>query len=289
MRRYGIETYSGVQGYFTRRLEQIAKTCGKQIVGWDEIAKAPISDDAIVMAWTGSEAGGAAARRGNDVVMSPDPPLYFDAYQGPASGEPPALGGVTTLRRVYDYDPIDSVLVTPTLRRHVLGVQGNVWTEYISTPRHLWYMVYPRALALAELDWTPRTQMRWSDFEQRAGIALQRLESLYISFRIPEVSYRLGPAEAREVATDLNAYRAELSDNPTERVELVSVVPNAVVHFTTDGTAPTVASPTYARPLQVRPGTTVKAIASLDPTCVGEDQDDACYLPSAVSSLVVTR
>jgi hexosaminidase len=229
MRANGFTTYAQVQGYFTRRIERIAAKYGRRIVGWNEIDGAGASPRAVVMAWNGATSGASAAARGHDVVLTPSPPLYFDAYQGPPAGEPRAFGGVTTLKAVYGYDP-RAAFARRGLRGHLLGAQGNVWSEHIATASHLWYMAYPRTLALAELCWTPRKRMQWSDFAPRAGIALQRLEPLGISFRIPEVGFRFA--------------------NGTLTIE--PFVPNATVHYTLDGSAPSEASPVYRTPLRLR-------------------------------------
>ncbi len=264
MRRAHLTDYAQVQGYFTRRIERIANRHGRRIVGWDEIDKVGASKTAVVMAWTGAGAGATAIAHGHEVVMSPGPPLYFDAYQGPPEGEPRAIGGFTTLRAVYAYDPLEGI---PLGARHrVLGAQGNVWAEYIATPEHLWYMAYPRALALAELTWTPRSRMHWPSFEQRAGLALQHLESAGITFRIPEVGYRLNSPAATPFEVRPNVYRVVLpACTANATVVLEPFVPNAAVRYTLDGSVPTVSSPLYAHPLQLRlrGGVRIGAIASL--------------------------
>ncbi len=226
------------RGYFIRRLEAIAHSYHRRIAGWDEIDASGASKGAIVMAWEGSDAAATAASRGHDVVMSPNPPLYFDAYQGPLEREPLAFDGrLTTLKMVYDYDPVAEIEGIRN-RKHILGAQANVWTEYIPTASQLWYQVYPRALALSELSWTPRTMKNWTNFRERAGVALQRLEPLGVTFRIPEVTFRLETRMPRR-STDAT-------------VALEQVVPNAVVHYTLDGSIPTVYSPRYTRRLRLK-------------------------------------
>jgi hexosaminidase len=266
MRREGLESYAAVQSYFTRRLEEIAHKYGKRIIGWDEIDKAGVSRDAIVMAWTGSDAALTASSHGNDVVMSPNPPLYFDAYQGPPEREPAAIGGLTTLEMVYKYNPMASI-GAPEQRKHILGAQGNLWTEYIPTSSQLWYMAYPRALALSELCWTPRDRMDWNDFKKRAGVALMRLEPLRVTFRIPEVEFRLESPDVTPVSIKLNVYRAVLPEGSSNAtVALQGIVPNAAIHYTLDGNVPTVSSPLYEHPLHLKVGATgvhVAAVASL--------------------------
>jgi hexosaminidase len=282
MRAQGLGDYREVQGYFTRRVEAIARKYGKRIVSWSEVAQTAVPTDAIIMSWTGGAVGLAAAREGRDVVMTPGPPLYFDHYQGPPEGEPVAIGGyLTPLSAVYDFDPLyDST--DPRLRKHVLGAQGNLWTEYIPTQSQLWYMAYPRALALAELCWTPRDLKSWSGFTRRAGVALQRLEPDGVTFRIPEVTYRVVAPTAfvAPTPTGTNTYSAvPPALQPDATVELASLVPNAVVHYTLDGTDPTAGSPVYTRPLKLKAGDTVRARAMLG----------GAYRPSAISTLRLER
>jgi hexosaminidase len=242
MRREGLSSYADVQAYFTRRVEGIARKYKRRIVGWNDIEENGISSEAVIMAWTDREAGVTAARQGNDVVMTPGPPLYFDAYQSHEDSEPPAIGGLTTLRDVYDYDPSEG-FSDPATRQHLLGAQGNVWTEYIPTPDHLWYMAYPRALALAELCWTPRSRMSWPGFQRRAGVALSRLEPLGVTFRIPPVTF----------ASTKNGTAIELSD----------IVPNAQIWYSLGGAAVNAAWVPYRGPILIKSNVKVSAFAKI--------------------------
>jgi hexosaminidase len=264
MRRQGLTTYADVQGYFTRRVQKIAKKHHRSIVGWDEIDKAGVSPGAIVMAWNGSAAGLTASRHGNDVVMTPDPPLYFDAYQGPLESEPAAIGGLTTLEDVYKYDPFESI-DAPELRKHFLGAQGNTWTEYIPNSAQLWYMVYPRALALSELCWSARARMHWDDFKRRAGISLARLEPLGVTFRIPEVTFRVVSPNVTVASGRLNAYRAEVPEKSRDvTVRLDEVVPNAAIYYTLNGGVRDESLKLYKRPLHVKAREELAAVAVID-------------------------
>ena len=252
-----------MQGYFTRRVERIARTHGRRIVGWDDIVAGGVTPSAIVMAWHGVDAGLSAIRRGHDVVMTPDPPLYFDAYQGNPRYEPLAIGGLTTLQMVYAFDPMPPGL-TRAERRHVLGAQGNLWTEYVPTPAQLDYMLLPRALALAEVCWTPRARMRWGDFEVRVGAELARLDARHVRYRVPNVTFAFaGDVSLAEQQTTPNAIEATTS-RPRPLVALADLAPHATIRYTLDGTLPTAASRAYAGPLRVRmnaAGATLAAVA----------------------------
>jgi hexosaminidase len=252
MRREHLTTYDEVQGYFTRRVERIAAKYGKRIAGWDEIVAGDVSRGAVVMIWHGGDEAARAVRRGNDVVMTPGPPLYFDAYQGNPEFEPLAIGGLTALQRVYEYDPLPRGALTPEQRAHVLGVQANLWTEYIPTPEQLFYMALPRELALAEVAWTPRARLAWDGFSQRIGPALARLETEGVGFRIPPPAFRLSgvPVEFPEQQNTANRESVEVRGTEAT-VELRQAIPGATIRYTLDGTAPTAASPAYTSSLRV--------------------------------------
>jgi hexosaminidase len=276
MRREGLATYADVQGYFARRVQKIAQKYHRRIVGWDEIDRAGVTPGAVVMAWSGSAAGLTASRHGHDVVMTPDPPLYFDAYQGSPHSEPAAIGGLTTLVAVYNYDPLESI-EPPELRKHILGAQGNTWTEYIPNAAQLWYMVYPRALALSELCWSARDRKNWTDFKRRAGIALARLEPLGVNFRVPEVTFRVVSANVTAASGKLNAYRAEVPATSRDvTVGLDEVVPNAAIYYRRNGSFGTGSLKLYKQPLRVKAGEELDAIATI-----------AHYRPSDPASLTV--
>ena len=118
------------------------------------------------MAWRGMDNGTAAARLGYDVVMTPSTHCYFDHYQGNQALEPLAIGGYTMLSTVYSFEPVPDSLTTEQ-KKHILGAQGNVWTEYIPTLQHIQYMALPRMAALAEVIWSPKELRSWSDFMNR--------------------------------------------------------------------------------------------------------------------------
>jgi hexosaminidase len=261
MRRENLSTYAAVQGYFTRRIEAIVRRYRRRVVGWDEIVNGGVSRDATVMAWNGSAAAADAAEHGNDVVMTPQSPLYFDAVQGPPRLEPPAIA------MVYAYDPTPATL-SISEQSKVIGAQANVWTEYIPNASHLWYMVYPRALALAELCWTPRTRMNWESFVRRLGPALARLEASGITFRIPEVSYEVRSGGAWLTTSEGAISQMWVLPNGSPvTVDLRTLVPDATIHYTLDGSDPTESSAICKRALRLVVSTTapvrIAAIAVL--------------------------
>ena len=135
------------------------------------------------MSWRGIEGGVAAASAGHDVVMSPNTHCYFDYYQSrDTAAEPPAIGGYLPLRQVYDFEPV-APAIGAARAAHVLGVQGNVWTEYIPSEEQVEYMAFPRALALAEVGWTAAERRSAAAFEQRLRAHRPLLDLLGVNYR----------------------------------------------------------------------------------------------------------
>lgn len=178
----GLEDEHELQSYFIRRIETFLNEKGRRLIGWDEILEGGLAPNASVMSWRGEQGGITAARSGHDVVMSPTSHCYFDYAQSKASGEPEAIGGFLPLSKVYSYDPVPSVL-TPEEGKHILGVQGNLWSEYLFEPSNVEYMAFPRACALAEVAWTPHAQMSYPDFQARLPQHLKRLDGLNVNYR----------------------------------------------------------------------------------------------------------
>jgi hexosaminidase len=187
MRREGLADEEELQSYFIRRIETYLNANGRRLIGWDEILEGGLAPDATVMSWRGMDGGIEAARQGHDVIMTPTSHLYFDYYQGDTLQEPLAIGGLTTLERVYSFEPVPDSL-TATEANHVLGAQGNVWTEYMKTADYVEYMVLPRMLALSEVVWSPPGRRGWDNFSRRLPYHLARLENQGFNYRMPEAT-----------------------------------------------------------------------------------------------------
>ncbi len=177
----GLKNEEELQSYFVKRIEKHLNSIGKHLIGWDEILEGGLAPDATVMSWRGTEGGIAAANQGHDVVMSPTSYCYFDYYQS-KSGEPLAGGGFLPLDTVYSYEVMPPGLRAED-RRHVLGAQANLWSEYIPTPIHAEYMLLPRMLALAEDVWTPADRKNYRDFLDRLLIQYERFDAMGVSYR----------------------------------------------------------------------------------------------------------
>lgn len=165
MRREGLRNVDELQSYAIHRIGDFLARHGRRLIGWDEILDGGLAPDAVVMSWRGEEGGRKAAAAGHDVVMTPGSHCYFDGYQDNPTTEPQAFSGYLPLRKVYAYDPAPETM--PGHER-VLGVQANLWTEYIPTPQQAEYMLYPRLFALAEVAWCDPARMDYTDFHRRA-------------------------------------------------------------------------------------------------------------------------
>ena len=185
MRREGLADEEELQSWFIRRIERFLSARGRRLIGWDEILEGGLAPGATVMSWRGMEGGVEAARAGHDVVMTPTSHAYFDYYQGDPASEPLAIGGWNPLLNVYAFEPVPPEL-TPAEARHVLGVQGNVWTEYMKTPDHVEYMALPRMAAMAEVGWSPPEARDPEAFLRRLARHLERLEELGVRYRVPD-------------------------------------------------------------------------------------------------------
>lgn len=235
IQREGLKDEHGLQSWFIRRIDTWLAARGRRLVGWDEILEGGLAPGATVMSWRGIAGGIDAAKLGRDVIMTPNSHLYFDFYQGDPRFEPLAIGGLSTLDNVYAYEPVPDAL-TPAEARHILGAQANLWTEYLKTPAQLEFMAYPRALALAEVTWSPRSARDWASFERRLPRALKSLDRLRVHYRLPHVS---------------GLDRDILTLEPRHRVTLGASFDGADVRYTLDGSDPTPRSARYVRPFDV--------------------------------------
>jgi len=180
----GLKDEEELQSYFIQRIEKFLLSKNRKIIGWDEIMQGGLAPEATVMSWRGMEGGIQAAQKGHDVIMTPTSHCYFDYYQDDPETQPLAIGGYLTLRQVYSFNPIPEVL-NDDEAKHILGGQGNVWTEYMKTPEHVEYMAYPRAVALAEVLWTPREKQDLEDFYQRLSDHFKRFDLLGVNYFYP--------------------------------------------------------------------------------------------------------
>ena len=240
----GLKDEKELQSYFIKRIEKFLVSKDRKLIGWDEILEGGLAPEATVMSWRGLEGGIAAARQGHDVVMTPGSYCYFDHYQADPKTEPKAIGGYTTLKKVYSYEPVPGEL-TKEQSKYILGAQGNVWTEYIPTPEHAEYMAVPRMIALAEVDWTPKNLKNWNDFRTRLEPEFRRLDLLH-------VNYCKG-SDKIEISTYFDKNSHSL------KCRFESEQPGTPIVYTLNGNDPTPTSPVYDAPFEINKNAYIKA------------------------------
>ena len=242
MKAHGLKDADQLQSYFVQRVGKFLESKGRRMIGWDEILEGGLAPDATVMSWRGTEGGKAAAAADHDVVMTPGPYVYLDGEQSKFDGaEPHTRGSVLTVQKAYSYEPVPAGLPADQVH-HVLGVQGNLWTEYV--PNFPWaeYMYWPREAALAEVGWTPAADRHWDDFARRLVVEQQRLDAMGVNYR--------------PLADDGLTRAIHLDDGKL----VIDPVPGAVARYDLSGDYPTAGSPVYAGPVAL-PGGWVQASA----------------------------
>ena len=187
IKKQGLKDEDELQSYFIKRVEKFLIANGRQLIGWDEILEGGLAPNAKVMSWRGIEGGIKAALAGHDVVMSPTTHCYFDYYQSKSGDEPPGRywkGAFLPLEKVYAFEPVPEEL-SKEQALHILGTQGNIWTEFIPTGKHVEYMAFPRGTALSEVMWSASEVRDYQDFMLRLPIFLERLKKLNVNYRDP--------------------------------------------------------------------------------------------------------
>ncbi|MGV3697019.1 beta-N-acetylhexosaminidase [Flavobacterium sp.] len=162
----GLKDEHELQSYFVQRIEKFVNSKGRKIIGWDEILEGGLAPNAAVMSWRGTEGGIAAAKQKHYVVMTPVSHCYFDYYQGDSKTEPLSIGGFLPIEKVYALEPTPNEL-SEEEAKYILGAQANLWTEYIATPEHVEYMIFPRMIALSEVVWGTSKPDNFGDFKER--------------------------------------------------------------------------------------------------------------------------
>ena len=184
-----------LQGYFANRVQKYLETKGRRVIGWDELLGCDVDTSATIMSWRGAEPGAKGAALGHDVIMSPSTSLYFDHYQSKNTGEEPmAIGGFSDVKNVYNTEPVAPELDAKA-KAHIIGVQANLWTEYIASPNYAEYMVLPRMAALSEVQWLQPSEKNYDAFLKRVD-GLRHIYDLYGY----TYAHHLWPEEFRKVA-----------------------------------------------------------------------------------------
>ena len=250
IKKLNLKDENGLQSYFIKRVEKFVNSKGRSIMGWDEILDGGVAPNATVMSWRGEKGGIVAAQQKHNVVMSPTSHCYVNFYQADPTNEPIAQGGFVPLEKVYAYEPVPAEL-TPDQRKYVLGLQANLWTEYITTPQHAEYMAFPRSIALAEIGWMPQGPKNFEDFSTRLKEHLKRLDYLKVNY-----SKRLFDVRSS----------TQFGDDGKLQVRLNKLDSDSKMYYTIDGKTPTTASTEYFTPITLTKTTTVKAVTSAGAT-----------------------
>jgi hexosaminidase len=235
-----------LQSYFVQRIEKYLVSKGKRMIGWDEIMEGGLAKEATVMSWRGFEGGIEAAKLGHDVVMCPVSYCYFDYYQADPEFQPPGIGGLITLKKVYSFRPVPAELQGEA-RLRIIGGQGNLWSEYIPTPSHAEYMALPRMTALAEVLWSQENALDWNDFRER-------LQMQFTRFKNMGVNYCEGSGKVEPTALFY-------SDEKPYSLMLQTEAAGTEIFYTLNGTVPDNNSFLYKGPIKIDHDVTLSAVA----------------------------
>lgn len=266
----GVSTEHELQSYLVKRIEKFLIAHKRKLLGWDEILEGGLAPGATVMNWRNEKFGAEAARQNHDVIMTPNA-YYLDAYQSDPNTQPEAIGGYLPIQRLYNYEPVADT-ISQSIKKYYTGTEACVWTEYMPTTYQVEYMVYPRAIALAETGWALPEKKDFNNFQAR-------LQYHYLLLQRNMVNY----------------YR------PSTRIE-VSAVPDTIkkqslvrfateqykpeIHYTTDNSIPTLASPIYNGPFNTSGKTIVTAAIFRNGAMTGEPSASTVNYHKAIGKKV---
>lgn len=233
-----------LQGYFMGRMSDYVRSKGKEVMGWDELTNSKLPEDAIIFGWQGfGNAALKAAEQGHRFVMTPARVAYLIRYQGPQWFEPLTYFGNNTLKGLFDYEPVQEGW-KPEYEKLLMGVQASMWTEFCNKPEDVFYLVFPRLAALAEITWVPKNQKDWNVF-------LKGLDNYTAHLEQKDVVYARSMFNIQ--------HRIIPNDNGALTLTLECERPDVDIHYTLDGTEPTATSPRYTQALTLKENVTVKA------------------------------
>lgn len=237
MKEEGLKDESELQSYMIVRIEKYLNDKGREIIGWDEILDGGLAPNATVMSWRGTEGGIAAARMGHYAIMTPESHCYLDHYQDDPETQPLAFGACIPIGQTYSYDPAPDSLGSD-ICKYILGVQGNVWAEYLPTYEHAEYMIYPRIIALAEVGWTPMENKHPESFKRRINNEIRYIRTKgYNPFTLSE---QVQTSQTVDYAKKKIMLSLTSEKHPID------------IRYTTDGSEPTVSSKLYKKPFAVK-------------------------------------
>lgn len=254
IKKEGLRDEFELQSYFIRRVEKFVNSKGRQIIGWDEILQGGLAPNATVMSWLGEEGGIKAAQQHHDVIMCPHIKYYLDYYQADPEWENLCMGHLVPLHEVYDYEPVPDTL-NLVERSYIKGIQGCVWTEYMTTPQRIEYMAFPRALAISESAWSNKDNKNWYDFANRLEKHFECLDQLKVNYckAFYDVSINLSP------------------DGPYSKIAILDInSPQTKIYYTLDGLVPNEQSTLYTLPFVINKSAKISAIGIRNGKTVGK-------------------
>ncbi len=231
MKKENLKNLDEVQSYFVKRVEKIINSKGKKMIGWDEILQGGLAPNAAVMSWRGMSGGIEAAKSGHEVVMSPTDFVYIDYMQGDASIEPPVYSTLR-LKKTYSFEPLPEGVNEKLIR----GGQANLWTEQVYNMRHAQYMTWPRALAVAEVLWSPKEKRNWNGFVPRVEKQFERMDAAQVKY---------APSLYDPIIT------VSKKDSATIIVTMDTEVEGLTIHYSFDNSFPDNFYQAYKAPLTV--------------------------------------
>ena len=238
-----------LQSYVITRIEKFLNAKGRKVIGWDEILEGGIAPNATIMSWRGEAGGLEATRQGHDAIMTPNTYFYLDYYQSmDVANEPFGIGGYLPVEKCYSYEPYPADM-TDEQKAHIIGVQANLWTEYIAEADHLYYMLLPRLAALAEVQWCNADRKDWDRFYGAAD-------------KFCAIYDMMGYANAKHILH----VKGEVSADPASAKATVTLVTqgNVPIKYTLNGKTPGRFSKTYRGPLVINESCVLKAVALRD-------------------------
>lgn len=263
-----------LQSYVIHEAEEFLNSKGRKMIGWDETLEGGLAPNATVMSWRGEAGGIEAAKQHHDVVMTPNTYLYFDYYQSKdTETEPMAIGGYLPIERVYSYEPMPKSL-SPEEQKYIVGVQANLWTEYIPDFKQVQYMVLPRMAALSESQWCAPEKKNYEAFLQRVS----RLVNIYAK-------------NGWNYATHIFDVMLDLKPN-TETGTLDAVartIDNAPIYYTLDGSEPTTASEKYTDVIKIDKPCTLRTVAIRPSGSSKITKDEISFSKSSMKPIIMLQ
>jgi len=260
-----------LQSWFIKKIEKYILSKNKKLVGWDEILEGGLAKSATVMSWRGMKGGIESAKAGHDVIMCPTSHCYFDYYQANPETSPEAIGGYTTLKKVYSFDPVPLDLSKED-EKFILGAQGNLWTEYVQTPARAQYRVLPRMTALSEVLWSGPGKHSYNNFYGRLS---------YLEKRFDQLEWSHAPGSFL-----VSIHTEKVSENKGISVQLTSEKPSETIRFTMDGSDPTIFSSEYTGAFNVNKTTILRAALFINGKLAGQISEKKLLFHKAVGKII---